>query len=139
MPRNADVREVSAYVDFQLDGETLVELIAEFNPESGMLRLSRMDCGTMQAEVGGGEIEEVFFECFKSEVEVDMNVRVRAEWVSRVSHTVEFSDKAEYDEFMRNPAAYMKSERDYYIVEDVDVNDIDDVDIVDIDVLNISE
>jgi hypothetical protein len=138
MPRNADMT-VSSYVDFQLDDKTILELVAEYNQVTGMLRLSRMDCGMIQAEVGGGEVDEVFFGCFQREIEVDMRVQVRAEWVSRITHTVEFNSKEEYDDFMRNPAAYLKSEQDYQIVEDVDTGDIDDIEIVDIDIVNMSE
>lgn len=138
MPRNADMT-VSSYVDFQLDDNTILELIAEYNQVTGMLRLSRMDCGTIQAEVGGGEVDEVFFGCFKREIEVDMRVHVRAAWVSRVAHTVEFDNKDDYDEFMRDPAAYLATERDYLIVEEIDVSDIDDIEIDSIDVISTSD
>jgi hypothetical protein len=138
MPRNADMT-VSAYVDFQLDDKTILELVAEYNQVTGMLRLSRMDCGVIQAEVGGGEVDEVFFGCFQREIEIDMRVQVRAEWVSRVTHTVEFNSKEEYDDFMRDPAAYLKSEQEYQIVEDVDTDDINDIEIIDIDVISTSD
>jgi len=138
MPRNADMT-VSSYVDFQLDDSTILELIAEYNQVTGMLRLSRMDCGTIQAEVGGGEVEDVYFGCFKREIEIDMRVDVRAQWTSRVTHTVEFNSKDEYDEFMRNPAMYLESEEGYQIVESVDTDDIDDIEILDIDVISTSD
>jgi YHS domain-containing protein len=138
MPRNADMT-VSSYVDFQLDGDTILELIAEYNQVTGMLRLCRMDCGAMQAEVGGGEIDEVYFECFKAEVEVDMRVQVRSEWVSRVTQTLEFSNKDEYDAFKANPAEYLKSEKEWDIIEEVDVGDIDDMEIRDITDITINE
>ena len=138
MVRNADMT-VSSYVDFQLDGDTILELIADYNPQSGMMRLSRMDSGTMQAEVGGGEIDEVYFECFKAEVEVDMRVQARAEWVSRITHTLEFNSKDEYDAFVANPAEYLKSEQEYLLIEEIDVGDIDDIEIRDITDISINE
>jgi hypothetical protein len=138
MPRNADMT-VSSYVDFQLDDNTILELIAEYNQVTGMLRLSRMDCGTIQAEVGGGEVDEVFFGCFKREIEIDMRVNVRAQWVSRVAHTIEFDNKDDYDAFMRNPALYLEAEEGYQIVEQVDTDDIDDIEILDIDVISTSD
>jgi len=138
MPRNADMT-VSSYVDFQLDNDTILELIAEYNQVTGMMRLSRMDAGAMQAEVGGGEIDEVYFECFKKEVEVSMRIQARAEWVSHVSHTLEFNSKDEYDAFKADPAEYLKSEQEYLIVDEIDVSDIDDIEINDISEIDIVE